>query len=285
MSIYTLRSGGTAHPEDSVLQYFSDLIVDSGVRDLSSDNHLKVTEKGTGANMSVDVAAGHAMIKGSGNAYPVRSTATENVLIASNSSGNPRIDSIVLYVNLAATPNSDSSNVAVLLRVAGTPAASPSAPSDADIQTAVGASNPFLRLADVAVANGAAQILDANITDKRIRHPMRHSNRFQEVAGANTITPDFSEYNIQEFTLDRATTTFNEPTGVSPNEAITVNLKQDSTGNRAVVWWNGINWYGGTPTITPTANRVDSFGFIKRVAADGDISWDGYILGQDKEVS
>ena len=114
-----------------MLQMLTEQILTGGVSDLSSDNNFKVTEKGAGADMSVDVAGGEAFVrKTASSVYPVRSTATENVLIASNASGNPRIDAIVLYVDLGASANSDSSNVATLIRVAGTPAASPTAPSD-----------------------------------------------------------------------------------------------------------------------------------------------------------
>jgi hypothetical protein len=73
----------------------------------------------------------------------------------------------VLYIDLGASPNTDISNVAKAIAVQGTPAASPVAPLDAAIQTAIGASNPFIRLADVAVANGAVSIVTANILDQR----------------------------------------------------------------------------------------------------------------------
>lgn len=279
MTIYTLRSGGTAHPEDSFLQYFSDLVIASGVKDLSSDAHWKVTEKGGGADMSVDVAAGRAMVRGtSSNVYPSRNTAAVNKAIGNNASGNPRIDAVVLYIDLAATPDAGSTNVAKLSVVAGTPAASPTAPSDSDIQTAVGASNPFLRLADVTVANGAVTIVNANIADQRVRAKMRYSNRLLSVAGAATVNLDFSQYSMQEVLLDRATTTLGVPTGVSIDEPFVVNLKQDATGGRAIVWWANIDWYGGEPTITPTASKVDSYVFIKRTSG----RYDGYIAGQDK---
>lgn len=170
MTLYTLRSGGTAHPETSVLQELTELIQASGVTSLGGDNHFKVSEKGSGANMSVDIAAGKAFVrKSTSNTYPIRSTATVNVLIGANSSGNPRIDAIVLYNDLAASPNSDASNVATIVAVAGTPGASPSAPSDSDIATSIGSSNPFIRLANVAVANGASSIVNANITDTRVQ--------------------------------------------------------------------------------------------------------------------
>jgi len=90
--------------------------------------------------------------------------ANSNVTIAANASGVAKIDAVVLYIDTAASADATASNVAKLTSVRGTASASP---TDGEIQTAVGASNPFLRLADVAVANGASSINSGNITDKR----------------------------------------------------------------------------------------------------------------------
>lgn len=144
----------------------TDLISVGGVKDTGSDNHFKVSQRAAGANMSVDVAAGRAYVLGT-DCYPVRSTDIVNQAIASNSSGNPRIDAIVLYIDKSASPTTSADNVAKITVVNGTPAASPAAPTDSAIQTALGASNPFIRLANVTVANGAASIVNANIADAR----------------------------------------------------------------------------------------------------------------------
>lgn len=174
MAIYTLRSGGTSHPEDSVLQQITDLVDTGGVRDVSATNHLKVVQRGAGANMSVDIGVGRAFIKGAGNAYPVRNTTAINAAIGSNTSGNPRKDAVGLYIDLAESPLSDASDVVKTFVVAGTPAASPAAPSDADIQTAVGGSNPFLRLANVTVAHNETTIDTADIADVRVAAKIRY---------------------------------------------------------------------------------------------------------------
>lgn len=65
--------------------------------------HYKVTQRGAGANMSVDVAAGEAWVDGDSSAeqgfYHVVNDATVNVAIAAASGSNPRIDAVVLAVN------------------------------------------------------------------------------------------------------------------------------------------------------------------------------------------
>lgn len=135
---------------------------------ITRPNDYLVTQQGT-PNMTVLVATGKAYVfkPDNSNVYVTNLDANANVTIGSNSSGNPRIDAIVIKIDLAVTPNNNGDNVATLVAVQGTPAASPSAPTDSAIQTAVGAGNPFYRLTDVTVANGAASITNANIADKR----------------------------------------------------------------------------------------------------------------------
>lgn len=166
--LQTMRSGGAQHPEEIMNFSQANGVLTGGILNKVSGD-LAIAQQ-TVPNMTVQAAIGHAMLKKAGAemTYPVRNTAASNVTIGANSSGNPRIDAIVLYIDLAASPNADISNVAKLVAVAGTPAGSPSAPTDANIVTALGASTPFLRLANVAVANGAVSIVTANITDTRV---------------------------------------------------------------------------------------------------------------------
>jgi hypothetical protein len=88
--------------------------------------------------------------------------------IGANSSGNARIDAIVLYCDLSASVDANADNVAKFYDVQGTPAGSPSAPTNAQILTAIGASNPYIILATVYVANGFTSISAGNITDQRV---------------------------------------------------------------------------------------------------------------------
>lgn len=166
MPIFTLRTGATAHPEGSVLQDITDTIDTSGVNSVVGTD-FKVVAQAT-PDLTTKVQLGRAYIEASsGNTYPIRADADSNVSIASNSSGNPRIDALVLFIDLSAAPNTDASNVAKLQVVQGTPAPSPVAPTDAAIQTDIGASNPFIRLANITVASGATSITNPNITDTR----------------------------------------------------------------------------------------------------------------------
>lgn len=165
MSLFTLRTGATAHPEDSVLQFITDLITASGVMSKAAGTtHFAIQAQPT-PDMTVKVKTGRAYLKGSsGNAYPVILDADTNVSISSNGGGSTRIDAVVLYIDKGASANSDASNVAKLAVVQGTT----TAPSDGTIQSSVGASNPFLRLADISVGSGVTSIVTGNITDQRV---------------------------------------------------------------------------------------------------------------------
>ena len=240
-------------------------------------DHFKVTEQPT-PDMTVKVYPGDAYCKGSSSsAYPIRSSANATVTITSNSSGNPRKDAIVLYVDLAASPNSDASNVAKLTAVAGTPAASPQPPTDAEIQTAIGASNPFLRLADVTVASGAGSITNANISDQRVRAVLKGAlSTLKTDSDGTTITFDLEDATIHQVTLGGNRTL--ALSNVSIGQAFVIRLIQGTGGSKLVTWFSTIKWSGGSaPTLSTTAGKADVFGFIC-TASD---NYDGFLIGSN----
>ena len=55
-----------------------------------------------------------------------------------------------------------------------------------------------------------------------------------------------------------------------------IRLKQDAVGSRTITWFAGISWAGGTaPTLTITANKADSLGFV----CTGSGTYDGFVVG------
>lgn len=156
----------TTGMEDSDHMYVAtDFLNQAGVVDIATEQDFQVTEKGT-PDMSVDVAAGTAYVANSSYAkdnsitkyWRVESDATVNVTVSANASGNDRIDIACIKVDTGVTPDDEASNVASIIIVEGTPAASPSVPSTP---------NDHYKLAEIAVANGASSITNANITDRR----------------------------------------------------------------------------------------------------------------------
>lgn len=171
MKRLSIRGGASAIPEESADHLSHDLVLTSGVLDLLN-NDWKVSEHSPN-NMSVDIAVGRGFFKKTAVTYHGVTDAIENPAITSNSSGNPRIDAVAIYADLGAVPNADASNCLKFIVVAGTPASSPVAPDDTAVQSAVGAGNPFLRLANVRVESGASSIVNAKITDTRVNATWR----------------------------------------------------------------------------------------------------------------
>ena len=120
---------------------------------------LAVTAQGS-PNMTVNVAAGWAAIVGTTQSlmgtYVAYNDAVSVQTITGNSSGLNRVDRIVVTVNDAYYTG--STNNVVFQVLAGTPNASPVAPSTPANS---------ISLATIAVANGASSITSGNITDTR----------------------------------------------------------------------------------------------------------------------
>lgn len=126
----------------------------------SGQAELKVTPRGTGANMSVDVQPGTAYITSTltqQGAYTYTSDAVVNIPITAANPTNPRIDRIGILVDDAT--EGGSTNTIKLVAIAGTPAGSPTAPAEPDM---------FLTLATVTVAANATNIMVGQITDARV---------------------------------------------------------------------------------------------------------------------
>lgn len=134
---------------------------------------LAVGQRGAGANMSVDIAIGDAIIPRSDSTYghPSFNDAVLNQVLTPADGSNPRRDIVVMYINYGQAPStavSNNTNGVVLTKiVAGTPAGSPSDPTDAAIQSSVGSGNPFIKLARVRVGTGVTSLANAVIDDLR----------------------------------------------------------------------------------------------------------------------
>jgi hypothetical protein len=97
-----------------------------------------VSQYSGGANMSVDIAAGIALIEitntnvAHGKTYKTwfENTATVTKAITTADPTNPRKDRVVLRIDVSTNPDANAANIAVIEVLAGTPAGSPSAPAE-----------------------------------------------------------------------------------------------------------------------------------------------------------
>jgi len=147
-----------SHPAENDRLSVQAIWAQTGVR---RTGDLAVTQNSP-TGMSVLIAAGWAAIVGTTQSnmgvYTVYNDASQVGTITAANATLPRIDRVCLTVNDSAYTG--STNNVVVNVVAGTAAASPSAP-------ATPANS--ISLATVAVAAGATTILNANITDTRVR--------------------------------------------------------------------------------------------------------------------
>lgn len=143
---------------------------DEGVMDLTA---FKVSQRGAGANFTVDITAGYGIVQGDDQAdqgnYQFRSTAVENITVSAAPGSNSRIDLICLRIydsnaggvgtSAGQSTASIPANTGAFVHIAGTASGSPVAP-------AVPAS--CLLLATIGpISSGTGSIVDGIITDTR----------------------------------------------------------------------------------------------------------------------
>lgn len=138
---------------------------------VASPSDLKVSA-GSGMNVTVSTGAG---IIGNGTLSGVRFAIDAPVTVSVNaaSTANPRMDSVVAYIDKsvsASTSVVDNTDLGIVKfkSVAGTPASAPTAPSTATIQSSIGAGNPYMILANVTVPKSSTAASSFTITDMRV---------------------------------------------------------------------------------------------------------------------
>ena len=166
-----------SHPAENDRLTTANLLFRSqGVADYNS---MRVSQSGT-PGMSVQVAAGHAVIAGTQvtnqGYYAAYNDGAATVAIATANPTNPRIDLICVVVQ--DSYYSGANDQVIFQAVTGTPASSPVAPS---------APNNSITLARVAVAAGATSITNGNITDVRPFAQFSESQFSTGNVDANTI--------------------------------------------------------------------------------------------------
>ena len=127
-------------------------------------------------NMTVLVEHGSALLnKNTISASIAEIKSDTSVAIDTANTSNPRIDAIVIYEDTSVTIPTVEANYwqdgaggrFKIVSLPGTAAASPTALTDANIQSAIGAGKPFARLANITVPANSTTIINSNIADKR----------------------------------------------------------------------------------------------------------------------
>ena len=210
MAIKThIINSSTAQYTDEELQWLQSLFMTEGILgDAAGTLGLGVSQRGAGANMSVDVAAGTALVEVtiSGRTFKVLAIndAVANVAVTSNSSGSDRVDAVIIRVDKDTEPNSLKTNVATIEVIAGT---GTSALSDSAIDTSV-SNDGWYRLADITVPNATADIEDGDITDTRSKIETNGAILVKEVTMENVFAKigDFGDGSDGDIDLDGTNT-------------------------------------------------------------------------------
>lgn len=161
-----------SHPAENDRLGTQAIISTSGTMGASS---LAVSQNSP-TGMSVSVAAGWGALVGNFQAnmgtYTFYNDGANILPISTANPSNPRIDLVVVTVQDAFYTG--ASNTVLFQVIAGTPAVSPVVPTLPSMS---------IPLAQIAVAAGATQITNANITDRRISAQLQ-----DEVVGSSSAT-------------------------------------------------------------------------------------------------
>jgi len=102
---------------------------------------------------------------------------------------------------------------------------------------------------------------------------------YTPATGSQTVTIDCSVNNIHIVSghADGTAITF-AITGATNSQPFIISILQGAVVSTIAAWFATVRWAGGTaPTLTATANKRDTFGFIRT----GNNTYDGFVIGQN----
>lgn len=210
-----------SHPAENDRLTMQGIVSSTGIIGASS---LAVTAQGT-PNMTVNVATGWgAILSSTANAgvYQFYNDATAILTISTANPSNPRIDRIVATVNDAFY--SGTTNNVTFTVVAGTPAASPTAPATP---------SNSISLATVLVGTSVTSITAGNITDTRTAVTSNLLGSYVTLAGVQQLSNKtlLSPQEITTIAATAATGTINYDASTQADLYYTTNASANFTLN------------------------------------------------------
>lgn len=184
MSIYFINSTDRLYEDRDLNKIYKLFLKGGGVLNTSqdtidlwkSDGDLQVkVNSGMDLTVNPGLASKILSIRSEAETCLVEVKAEQDLTIAANSSGDDRVDAIVVRIDKSVIDddeiNTTGSNVVTVEIVTGS---GNLALSDGDIDTALGG-DPFIRLADVTVGDGVSSIASDKIEDTRVHAEMNNS--------------------------------------------------------------------------------------------------------------
>lgn len=241
-------------------------LIDSGN---APDVGLQVQATGP-ASAAVDVLPGAALVEG--GLY--LSDATETLAVAANSSGNPRIDTVILRKD-------DIAQTIRLVVKQGTPAVTPTPPA----LTQTAGTMWEIPIADIAVANGFVSIANADLTSRAEWGNAADGVYLKDILNNSGVTLETGMVIVWDTSADRAVTTTTTINHVTP-AGVWVGRTQNGDYGRVLVKGVGlirtVGAYsrgdglltGGTAgqAVNITPNIVGQLGFLLEASSAGDLA-------------
>lgn len=275
----TIIQGKTTHGVDELMSPYNDFL--DGTSGIIGTNDLVVTQNSP-LGMSVLVEDGVIVhyISSATTYYRHELTdATTALTIDANSSGSTRIDLICVKTDLTVTPDTNGVGSVSLVVVKGTAGAGvPSTPAN------------HVKLAEVTVANGAANITNANISDTRTFTNLnsrlmttlasatqtltnkRITKRVNSVTSSATPTPNADTDDVYLLLALAEAATFGAPTG-TPTHGQPLIIRIKDNGTARTLAFNAVYRFSSdlaAPTTT-IINKTMYLGFIYNFT---DTKWD-----------
>lgn len=272
----------TGASDADLYQIANDFIVQGGVIDKDGGDAL-VTELDT-PGFGVKVAKGIVYVPNSSwlpnsnepKFYQVVGDVDEEVDIATNSSGDVRVDLIAQKIDKITAPNDEATNVSPIVVIEGTPGSgAPSLPADHEL------------IATLTLPDGYTAVDNGMITDNRRQVYLETkdiNSGFLELTDGATITINLATTRKRKFFVDPiagnrtlALTNFKE------GDAAYIKFTNDGTA-RTPVWPANVTWIGieDDPNMADYVdpNKTGAFMFI---CTDEDTpAFDGYFLGAEE---
>lgn len=271
MSLYAaIRNGGKTN-EEGATRLLSKIAGNQNSGIVNSTD-FEVTQNAT-PNMTIDVAAGDIVIPYQDYIFHGWSDAEEGLTIPTADPSNDRIDRIVAYIDLTVVDDTDSNNpdALKLAVVEGTPAGSPTLPDDTDVETEIGAGNPFVDLASILVGDGVTSITDSNITDLRELFLLGGGVRVTNITSSSSPTPDVDTTDQLNITALAAGATFGAPTG-TPRDGKKLVIRIKDNGTARTLAWNAA--YRAIGLVLPSTTTISKTLYVGMIYNEADSKYD-----------
>lgn len=186
-----------------------------------------------------------------------------------NGIGETPVSKKITWANIKATLKSYFDSLYTLANLGGVP-------TSRTVNSKALSGNITLSASDVGAMASAGGTMTGKLTQAG-RDEVGKS--YTPGTGAQGVALDCSLNNIHNVVghADGTAITFTI-SGATNNQPFIVNITQGAVVSTIAGWFATIRWVGGSaPTLTATANKRDTFGFIRT----GTNTYDGYVVGQN----